>query len=158
MRGGPSLAHTEPEPAQPLEGQAVTSAWYSQSTPVYLGHNEVALLRGGDELFPAMIRAMTDDQALEAMVVENLQRDDLAPLEEAEGYETLMQHAGLTSDQVAAKIGKSRSYVYARLKLLDLCQEARLALRDDNQVIATHPEHPALVLGADGQWVALGVT
>ncbi len=79
---------------------------------------------------PAMIRELTDEQALEIQVIENLQREDVTALEEAEGYEALMQHGHADADQVAAKIGKSRSYVYARLKLLDLCQQAREALRE----------------------------
>jgi ParB/RepB/Spo0J family partition protein len=84
----------------------------------------------GLQTIPAMVRELTDDEALEIQVVENLQRDDLTELEEAEGYETLMQHSQLNAEQVGAKIGKSRSYVYARIKLLDLCQEARTSLRD----------------------------
>lgn len=79
---------------------------------------------------PAMIRELSDQQALEIAIVENLQREDVSELEEAEGYEALMQHGTLTADAVAAKIGKSRSYVYARLKLLDLCQEGRRSLRE----------------------------
>jgi ParB/RepB/Spo0J family partition protein len=79
---------------------------------------------------PAMIRELTDEQALEIQVIENLQREDVTALEEAEGYEALMQHGHANADQVAAKIGKSRAYVYARLKLLDLCQQAREALRE----------------------------
>lgn len=79
---------------------------------------------------PAMVRDLTDDQVLEIQIVENLQRDDLTELEEAEGYEALMHHTDMNADQVATKIGKSRSYVYDRLKLLDLCQEARTSLRD----------------------------
>lgn len=79
---------------------------------------------------PAMIRPMTDEQALEAQVIENLQREDVTELEEAEGYESLMKHSKLNADQVGAKIGKSRGYVYGRLKLLDLCQQAREALRE----------------------------
>jgi ParB/RepB/Spo0J family partition protein len=82
---------------------------------------------------PALVRDLTDDEVLEIQIIENLQRDDLSELEEAEGYEMLMQHGHngerLTVDQVGAKIGKSRSYVYARLKLLDLCQEGREAMR-----------------------------
>ena len=89
----------------------------------------------GVATIPALVRAMTDGQVLEAQIVENLQRDDLTELEEAEGYEALMQHGtaedGTRPDAlaVANKIGKSKSYVYARLKLLDLCTEARDALR-----------------------------
>lgn len=79
---------------------------------------------------PAMVRPMTDTEALEAQVIENLQREDVTELEEAEGYEVLMRTGNLNADQVGAKIGKSRSYVYARLKVLDLCQQAREALRD----------------------------
>lgn len=84
----------------------------------------------GVKQVPAMIRPMTDAQALEAQVIENLQREDVTELEEAEGYESLMQHGGLNADQVAAKIGKSRGYVYARLKLLDLYPDSREALRE----------------------------
>ena len=79
---------------------------------------------------PAMIRPLDDNQVREAQLLENLQRDDLTALEEAEGYEQLMQHSGLTAEEVGAKIGKSRSYVYGRLKLLNLCQEGRDAMRE----------------------------
>lgn len=79
---------------------------------------------------PAMIRELTDEQALEVQIIENLQREDVSELEEAEGYEYLMQHSGLNADQVGEKIGKSRSYVYARLKVLNLCAAGRNAMRD----------------------------
>ncbi|GGH62305.1 hypothetical protein GCM10010975_26870 [Comamonas phosphati] len=78
---------------------------------------------------PAMIRPMTDAEALEAQVIENLQREDVTALEEAEGYQVLIDNNGINADQVAEKIGKSRAYVYARLKILDLCPEGREALR-----------------------------
>ena len=78
---------------------------------------------------PAVIRELTDDQAMEVAIIENLQRDDLSELEEAEGYEHLMKHNGMTAEEVGTKIGKSRSYVYARLKLVDGCIEVRTALR-----------------------------
>lgn len=81
---------------------------------------------------PAMIRDMTDAQALEAQVIENLQREDVTELEEAEGYEVLMKHQGINADQLKLKIGKSRAYVYARLKILDLCAEGKEALRTGN--------------------------
>lgn len=82
-----------------------------------------------DEI-PAMICDLTDEQVLEIQVVENLQREDVTPLEEAEGYEVLMRTGNLNADQVGAKIGKSRSYVYGRLKVLDLSQQGREALRE----------------------------
>ena len=89
-----------------------------------------ASVQAGVATIPALIRSLSDDQVLEIQLVENLQRDDLTELEEAEGYERLMQHNKINADQVAHKICKSRSYVYARLKLLDLCEAARKALRE----------------------------
>jgi len=75
---------------------------------------------------PAVVRILTDQQALECMVIENLQREDVHPLEEAEGYEALMKkHGYKTVDDIAAKIGKSRGYVYGRLKLCELIPENR---------------------------------
>ena len=82
----------------------------------------------GVATIPTLIRALTDDQVLEIQIVENLQRDDLTEMEEADGYDALMQHAAINADAVAAKIGKSRSYVYARLKLLDLSLESKQAM------------------------------
>ena len=83
----------------------------------------------GLKTIPAMVAELTDDQTLEVQVVENLQRTDLSALEEAEGYEVLMHSAHINADQVAEKIGKSRAYVYGRVKLLDLGTESREALK-----------------------------
>lgn len=79
---------------------------------------------------PCFVRQLTDVQVLHAQVIENLQRDDLHPIEEAEGYERLMKEQDaegklFNADTIAAEIGKSRAYIYARLKLLALCHEAR---------------------------------
>lgn len=77
---------------------------------------------------PVIIKHMTDDQVLEAQIVENLQRQDLSELEEADGYRTLIDHTELTAHDIAKKVGKSRSYIMQRLKLLDLGIEGRTAL------------------------------
>lgn len=79
---------------------------------------------------PVIVRELDDKAALEIQVIENLQREDLHPLEEAEGYQNLKDHHGYTADELAAKIGKSKAYVYARLKLADLGPEGRKALWD----------------------------
>ncbi len=71
------------------------------------------------------ISDLNDEQVLEVQLVENLQREGLHELEEAEGYEALMKLKHITADEVALKVGKSRSYVFGRLKLLALCPEAR---------------------------------
>lgn len=86
-------------------------------------------IAGVDE-YPVLIKDLTDDQVLAIQLVENLQRDDLTPLEEAEGYERLMKQSGLGVAEVAAKIGRSKSYVYGTIKLMELTSEGREALRE----------------------------
>lgn len=85
----------------------------------------------GVATIPAMIRTLTDDQVLEVQLIENLQRDDLHPMEEAEGYERLAKATGISKEELGAKVGKSRGYVYARLKLLDLTAKAREAFLEE---------------------------
>ncbi|OGT03327.1 MAG: hypothetical protein A2143_08145 [Gallionellales bacterium RBG_16_57_15] len=87
-----------------------------------------AKLAGLTEL-PCFVRELTDLQVLHAQVIENLQRDDLHPLEEAEGYQRLIE-LGSKAEDLGTEIGKSRAYVYARLKLLTLCNDARKAFYD----------------------------
>lgn len=80
----------------------------------------------GKKTIPSIVSELTDTQVLEFQVIENLQREDLHPLEEAEGYEALLKkHGYKIADDIAAKISKSRSYVYGRLKLCDLIPENR---------------------------------
>jgi ParB/RepB/Spo0J family partition protein len=96
---------------------------------VVAGHRRMraAQLAGLTEV-PVDLRFLSDVQVLEIQLVENIQRSDLTPMEEADGYDALMTAAGYTADQVAAKAGKSRGWVYARLKLRSLCAEGRKAL------------------------------
>lgn len=84
---------------------------------------------------PAIVRDLSDAQALEFQVIENGQREDVHPLEEAEGYEALMycinaEGKKYTVDDIAIKVGKTKSTVYARMKLLALCPEGRKAFYD----------------------------
>lgn len=121
----------QPVLVRPLPGSRVADTPRGVQYELVCGERRYrASVDAGVATIPAMVRALTDDQVMEIQLVENLQRDDLTDLEEAEGYDALMQHASLNADQVAAKIGKSRSYVFGRLKLLDLCQDARASLRD----------------------------
>lgn len=89
-----------------------------------------AAKRAGLEHIPAVVRTLTDAEALEIAVTENLQREDVPPLDEAEGYERLHESHGYTIEEIADKVGKSKTYVYSRLKLTSLCAEARVFLRD----------------------------
>src|SRR5262249_45435716 len=82
---------------------------------------------------PVIIRQLTDDQALEIMVIENNQRQDVNPLEEGDGYAKLLQlrkREGFGIEQLAARIGRSTKYVYDRIKLLDLIPAARKLVLD----------------------------
>ena len=74
-----------------------------------------------------MVRAMTDEEAKRAQISENLQRADVHPIEEAEGFQALIDDHGMTADLLAEQTGKSRSYIYGRLKLLAACPEIRRA-------------------------------
>ena len=69
---------------------------------------------------PVIIKDVTDEQAMELALVENLQREDLDPVEEAAGIRELMTRCGLTQEQAAQKLGKSRSALANSLRLLNL--------------------------------------
>lgn len=79
----------------------------------------------GKTTVPAIVRKLEDIEALEIQVIENLQRQDLHPLEEAEGYEVLMKEANYNGEAMAEKVGKSKAYIYASLKLCALSEKAR---------------------------------
>ncbi|OFJ49579.1 hypothetical protein BA896_012600 [Janthinobacterium lividum] len=80
---------------------------------------------------PTMIRKLTDLQAREIQLLENLQREDPHPMEEAEGFQELMLNAGYTADRLVEKLKKSRSHIYGRLKLCALTTEVREKFLDD---------------------------
>ncbi len=79
---------------------------------------------------PAIVREATDGEAFELALVENLQRADLNPIEEAEGYKRLIEERGLTQEQVSSRVGKDRSSVANALRLLALPQEVKALLAE----------------------------
>ena len=81
-----------------------------------------AAQRAGLREVPVRIAALTDEEALETQIVENLLRSDLHPFEEAQGFRALLDRegAGYTAEKVAAKTGKAASFIAKRLRLLDL--------------------------------------
>ncbi|GAA3622372.1 ParB/RepB/Spo0J family partition protein [Secundilactobacillus similis] len=88
-----------------------------------------------NDSIPAIIREVTESQMMEIAVMENLQREDLTPLEEAEAYEMLMSNLKLTQAEVSSRLGKSRPYIANYLRLLglpkqvkDLLQKKRLSM------------------------------
>ena len=79
---------------------------------------------------PAVIIEADDKKAMELALIENLQRQDLNPVEEALGYRSLMEDYGLTQEEAAARVGKSRPAVANALRLLNLCPEVLEKVRE----------------------------
>ena len=95
---------------------------------------------------PIVVRDFTDQEAAEVALVENLQRQDLTPLEEAEGYNRLLHEFKHTQEELARALGKSRSHVTNMLRLLTLPDSVQLLL-EDGKLSAGHAR--ALVASAD---------
>ena len=74
---------------------------------------------------PVVIRDLSEEDAMALSLIENLQREDLDPIEEAEGYRTLMETCGITQEEAAARVGKSRPAVANLMRLLALPKEVR---------------------------------
>lgn len=91
----------------------------------------------GLEKVPVVIKEMADSEVCELALIENLQREDLNPIEEAEGYKTLMDTYSLTQEQVAERVGKSRSAVANALRLIGLNSAEKEALQN-GEITAGH--------------------
>ena len=100
---------------------------------VVAGHRRLRAAKlpdSGIETLAADVRSLTDAQVMEIQLAENLQRSDLSALEEAEGYEWLHTSIGMTVEQIADKLGKTKATVYGRMKLLELSSTCRKALAE----------------------------
>lgn len=86
---------------------------------------------------PVLVREIADREALEIALVENVQREDLRPLEEAAGYQRLIDEFGHTQEALAQAIGKSRSHIANMLRLLGLPPDVRVML-EDGRLTAGH--------------------
>ncbi len=93
---------------------------------------------------PAVIIEADDRKVMELGLIENLQREDLNPAEEARGYRTLMEDYGLTQEQVARQMGKSRPAITNTLRLLSLPEEVMKLVEED----ALSAGHARAILGA----------
>lgn len=91
----------------------------------------------GLETVPVIIREMNDIECMEIAMIENLQREDLNPVEEAQGYKQLMDAFNMTQEQVAQAVGKSRSAVANSLRLLALGEDI-LSLLQDGKITSGH--------------------
>jgi len=91
----------------------------------------------GEYTIPAIIREVDDQQALELALIENVQRQDLNPLEEARGYQRLVDEFAYTQEELASTIGKSRSHIANLLRLLNLPEEVKNMI-DKGQISMGH--------------------
>jgi len=103
---------------------------------------------------PVLVWDITDREALELALVENLQREDLKPLECARAFQALMEEFGMTQEAVAARLGKSRSSVANSLRLLSLPDRAQQAL-DSGEISEGHARALLRIEGIDRQVLAL---
>ena len=99
----------------------------------------------GLKTIPAVVRQVSDSEALEIALVENLQREDLNPIDEARGYRELIQRFDLTQEQLAKKIGKDRSTIANTLRLLQLPDVVRKGLEDGEITVG----HARALLGLE---------
>ena len=79
----------------------------------------------GLDTLPCVVRDLDDLEVLKIQMIENLQREDIHPLDEADGYRRLREKAGYDAEFIALEIGRSISYIYQRLRLLELVPKAR---------------------------------
>ena len=86
----------------------------------------------GKETIPAIIREFDEEKMMEVAVLENLQREDLTSLEEAEAYEMMMKKLKLTQEEVATRLGKSRPYIANYLRLLGLPDAVKEMLQKED--------------------------
>jgi ParB family chromosome partitioning protein len=146
-----SLDRVQPNPRQPrqrfeadeLEALAASIREHGVLQPVLVketleGYQLVAGERrlraarlAGLERIPAVIRQLADRDQLELALVENLQRADLGPIEEATAYRALIAEFGLTHDEIARRIGRAKSTITNTLRLLDLDPRVQQALADE---------------------------
>lgn len=104
---------------------------------------------------PAVIREMTDTEEMLYALIENLQREDLSPLEEAKGYRTLMETQGFTQEEVSQTVGKSRPAVTNAMRLLNLPEDIQ-EMVERGELSAGHartllsfPNEEAMRIGAE---------
>lgn len=114
------------------DGKRSGARHQSSAYEIAAGHRRFrAAAAVGLDAVPCIVRDLSDDEFLEVLTVENLQREDVHPLDEALGYRELLSRPGYDVARIAARVGKSESYVAKRLKLNDLVQDAKQLYWDE---------------------------
>lgn len=101
--------------------------------------------RAGLKEIPALVKQMNDDESLLVAIIENVQRADLNPLEEAQGYHVLQDEFGLKQDDIAKRVGKSRPAIANALRLLQLPED----VQDEVRAGRISAGHARALLGLD---------
>ena len=135
---------------QPITVRRLSSGYYQ----IIAGERRWRAAReAGLSEVPAMIIEADDKTVMELGLIENLQREDLNPLEEAKGYQTLLKEYGMTQEGIAQRMGKSRPAIANALRLLALPEEV-LAMLEDGSLSAGHAR-ALLTLPGESLQVAL---
>ncbi|MDK2877734.1 MAG: ParB family transcriptional regulator, chromosome partitioning protein [Thermoanaerobacteraceae bacterium] len=90
-----------------------------------------AAQKAGIEKIPAIIKDLSDADVMEIALIENLQREDLNPLEEAEAYKKLIDEFGMTQEELSKRVGKSRSQIANTVRLLNLDEEIKKLISEE---------------------------
>jgi ParB family chromosome partitioning protein len=133
------------ELAESIRDKGVLQPILVRPSPVKPGEYEIvagerrwrASQQAGLSAIPALVRVLDDDRAYEIAIVENVQRTDLNPLEEAQAYAVLVNRFGHTQDQIAQAVGKSRSHVANTMRLAQLPESVQ-ALVMEGKLTAGH--------------------
>jgi len=109
-----------------------------------------AAQRAGLQKVPAVVKEVSDEKLLELALVENIQRQELNPIEEAKAYKNLINTVGLTQEMVAERVGKNRTVVTTSLRLLKLPDEIQ-KLIEEEKISAGHGRALLMIDDADAQ-------
>jgi ParB/RepB/Spo0J family partition protein len=139
------IAHglVQPITVRPLPGALLADTAHMSPRPVYeiiAGERRWRAAQLAElPTIPALVHHLSDAEVLEIQLVENIEREDLDPMEEAEGFALLRDKLGYSVEQIANRMGKGRgeSYVRKRMKLLDLTPESREAMFEGHLVLST---------------------
>jgi len=147
--------HFEPEALQALTDSIRSQGVVQPIVARSIGNDRFEIVAGerrwraarmaGLATIPAVVRPMNDQAAMAVALVENIQRADLNPLEEAEALKRLIDEVGLTHEQVAEAVGRSRAAVTNLLRLMDLAPDVQALVRENRLTLG----HAKVLLGCD---------
>ena len=133
---------------QPISVRLMASGYYQ----IISGERRWRAAReAGIDQVPVIVLEADDRKAMELGLIENLQREDLNPMEEALGFQALISDYGLTQEEVARQVGKSRPAVANALRLLGLPEDLK-ALVEDNRLTAGHARAILSLSDEDARW------